>query len=339
VARFGQAFFGDGSRFGQQAAARRHHSKHTHTKTMASNTLPSKRDRLFAVCDDMCDGLHDLEASIGIKQNTEAVLRPALAAARAAESAFGDAQVVKKQANATLTTADAAGRVFISNARKRLSKFFGEAYTTEWGAAGFPDNSTAVPTTQEDRFNLVASLKAYFTSHPAHESVDMDATAALADTVFTNISSARNLLAAKIALVCTAKNTRDAAETNLRKRANGLVTELETLLSDDDPRWHNFGLSRPADPEMPEAPTFTTLVPGGAGTLLVDWDDALRADHYRVWIFVVGTDTQFRAVDNPFDSDATLSGLTTGSTVKVRVTSVNDAGESAPGPEAQAVVP
>lgn len=306
---------------------------------MASNALPTKRDRLFAVCDDMCDGLHQLEVTLGIKQNMEAVLRPALAAARASEAAFGDAQVAKKTANATLTTADAAGKTFIGNARKRLSKFFGESYTTEWGAAGWPDNSTAMPSTQEDRFNLVNSLKTWFTNHAAHESVDMDATAAIADTTYTAISDARAALADKIALAGTAKNARDTAEANLRKRMNGLIGELETVLSDDDPRWHNFGLSRPADEETPEAPSFTTLVAGVPGTLLADWDDALRADHYRVWILIVGTDTEFHAVDSPSDSDATLSGLPSGATVKVRVTSVNGAGESLPGPEVQAVVP
>lgn len=58
-----------------------------------------------------------------------------------------------------------------------------------------------------------------------------------------------------------------------------------------------------------------------------------------MWILIVGTDTDFRAVESVQDSDATLSGLPSGATVKVRVTSVNGAGESQPGPEAQAVVP
>jgi hypothetical protein len=239
---------------------------------------------------------------------------------------------------ASLTAADVAGKTFIVNARKRLSKFLGEVYSTEWGAAGWPDNSTGLPSTQEDRFNLVASLQAWFTSHQAHESVDMDATAALAGTTHAAISSARAALDAQVTANGVAKNARDAAEQNLRKRMNGLVSELATLLTDDDPRWHTFGLSRPADESTPEAPTLTTVAPGVAGTLLVDWDDPLRADHYRVWIQIVGTDTDFHAVQSVNDSDATLSGLPTGATVKVQVTSVNDAGESLPGPVAQAVV-
>lgn len=335
MAVFGQAFFGDGSRFGESRETRRRSSN----RTMASNALPTKRDRLFALCDDLCDGLHALEVTIGVKQNTEAVLRPALAAARSSEAAYGDAQVAKKTATAALNEADNAGRAFIANSRKRLSKFFGEDYSVEWGAAGWPNNSTAMPTTQEERFNLVEALKTHFTNHPTHESADMEATAVIATALFTTISDARADLAGKVAAMGQAKQARDAAELNLRKRASGLIAELETLLADDDPRWHSFGLSRPADEETPEVPTFTTAVPGPATTLLVDWDDALRADYYHVQILIVGTDTSFHTVATVYDSDATVTGLTSGATVKVRVTSVNAAGESGPGPEAQAVVP
>ena len=112
---------------------------------MASNRLPDKRDRLFALGDDMCDGAHAHEVAVGLKQNTEAVVRPALAAARAAEAAYGTAQVQRKTANAALISQDSAAKVFIGNSRKRLAKFLGESYTTEWGAAGWPNNSTGVP--------------------------------------------------------------------------------------------------------------------------------------------------------------------------------------------------
>jgi hypothetical protein len=334
VARFGQAYFGDGSRFGQQDVSRR-----SPTKSMASNALSDKLDRLFITGDDMCDGLHLLEVTLGVKQNLEAVLRPALAAARAAEAAFGDAGVAKKASNAVLTAADKAGKAFITLAKLRLSKFYGESYSIEWGAVGWPDNSLSMPSTQQDRLNLIVSLKTHFTNHPAHESADMDATAAIADTNATAISEARTDLGVKVSNAGIAKNARDAAVANLRLRMNGLIAELTILLSGDDPRWHTFGLSRPADEETPEAPTFTTVLPGQPGNLVIDWDDPLRADYFRVWIFIVGTDTQFRAVATVYDSDATLPGLPSGATVKVRVTSKNDAGESPPGPEAQAVVP
>ncbi|MBK8091362.1 MAG: fibronectin type III domain-containing protein [Verrucomicrobiaceae bacterium] len=305
---------------------------------MASNRLPDQRDRLFALAEDMIDGLTAHEATIGIKQNTGTVLRPALTAARSAETTFGECQVLKKAANAALTSADASGKIFLNNARKRLSKFFGESASTEWAAAGWPPGTTAAPATQDQRFDLIASLRAYFTTHPEHASADMEVTAALADAAHIAISNARAALGQKITENGQAKATRDSTERNLRIRMSGLITELATLLSDEDPRWHAFGLNRPADAETPESPSFTTAVPGPNHSLLVDWDDSLRADRWRVWIKVIGVDADFRAVQTVTESDATIPGLTAGATVEVRVTSVNEAGESSPGPVASAVV-
>ena len=305
---------------------------------MASNRLPPKRDLLFALGEDMCDGLHDLETPVGVKQNTESVLRPALTAARAAETAYGNCQVIKKNANAALTAADAAGKIFIANSRKRLSKFFGESASTEWAAAGWPPDSTATPTTQDERFDLIASIRAHFTSTPAHESADMEVTAALAEAAHAAISNARATLGQKLTETGTAKAARDNAERNLRLRMSGLIDELTVLLTADDPRWHAFGLNRPADAETPEAPSFTTALAGPNHSLLADWDDSLRAARWRVWIKVIGVDADFRSVLTVTESDATIPDLTPGSTVEVRVTSVNDAGESAPGPVASVVI-
>jgi hypothetical protein len=196
-----------------------------------------------------------------------------------------------------------------------------------------------VPGTQDERFNLLNSLNTYLTGMPAHESTDLGVTAALAAAQHTTVSDARTALDQKVTAAGQAKAARDAAEVNLRKRLRGVITELETLLAADDPLWHAFGLNRPADAATPEAPSFTTATPGGAGILHVDWDDALRADHYRVWLLIVGTDNDFHAVETVMDSDATLSSLPSGSTVKLQVTSVNGAGESVPGPVVEVVVP
>jgi hypothetical protein len=73
--------------------------------------------------------------------------------------------------------------------------------------------------------------------------------------------------------------------------------------------------------------------------VLVDWADARRAERYRVFRQIVGADADFVHAVTVTESDATLSGLTSGSTVKVRVTAANAAGESRPSAEAQIVVP
>ena len=45
---------------------------------MASNPVPENRNRARALAEDIADGLKTLEQSVGIKQNTQVVMRAAL---------------------------------------------------------------------------------------------------------------------------------------------------------------------------------------------------------------------------------------------------------------------
>ena len=107
----------------------------------------------------------------------------------------------------------------------------------------------------------------------------------------------------------------------------------------DDPRWLAFGLSLPDAPETPDAPDAPVLTSNSAGVVLADWADVPRSVRYRLWKQVVGTDANFMAADSVTDSDATLTGLPSGATVRVRVTAVNESSaESQPSEAAEIVV-
>ena len=103
--------------------------------------------------------------------------------------------------------------------------------------------------------------------------------------------------------------------------------------------WLAFGLNEPGAASTPDVPEAVSVVPGTPGVLHVNWPAARLAMHYRVWKQIVGTDANPIAVASPTDTEATLSGLPSGATVKITVTSVNDAGESTPSTEISVVVP
>lgn len=240
--------------------------KKTNPRIMAGNPTPDDDAVLLALAEDLADGCAAHEVTIGIKQNTEAVLRAAIAAVVAAKQVLGAANDLVSGRSVTLAAADDAGAVVIRNCRLRLIKVFGgQAYSAGWQEAGFPDGSTAVPASRNARFSLLATLAAYFTAHPTAESADMEATAAICTAAHTAISDARASLNAGESDQTTAEKAEDAALRTLRKRVRGLIDELGTLLADDDGRYEAFGLNIPATPVAPVAIASLTLTALGGG--------------------------------------------------------------------------
>ena len=305
---------------------------------MAGNPVPINEDELLALAEDIADGCHNHEVAIGILQNKETEIRGAITALRNAEAGFGTAKSNRQVTMDALQAADALATEFLGAARKVLTNFLGNFWSTAWEPTGFPDMSTAVPKTQEQRMNLCASLKIYFTNVPAQEVAALGVTAALADTRFQALSSARDALDIKDELKEAAKQARDAALKNLRKRVRGLIGELETLLEDTDPRWHAFGLSMPSDPDTPEPVESLTLTAGTPGVIVAHWPRAMRATRYRPFV-QVGANPDFVARDAVHDLTVNLTGFTTGQTVKVYIVAANDAGEAQESPTEQIVVP
>ena len=306
--------------------------------SMAGNPVPIGQNEVLALGEDIADGCHHHETDIGLLHNKEADIRGAITALRTTEAGYGAAKDNSQHAMDALHVTDDAATVFLGKARKVLSSFLGNYWSTQWQPTGFPDMSTAVPTSQEKRMNLCASLKIYFTNVPAQEVAALGVTAAIAEIQFQALSSARDVLATKDELQTTAKQGRDIAFANLRKREHDLIGELGSLMADDDPRWHAFGLSMPTDPNVAAPVESLTLVAGTVGKIVASWPRAKRATRYRPFVQIVGVDLDFVARDAVHDLTVSLSGFTTGQTVKVYIVAANDAGEAMPSPTVQIVV-
>ena len=313
--------------------------RNTHPRTMASNPTPKTSDVLRALADRMADGCHTYEAAIGILQNTETTIRAAIAGLSGAETDLGVKKNVVSTAYDALQVADAAAVTVLTNCKLCLAAKLGQRWSAAWEPTGFPNQSTAIPNTQDKRFTLLDSLKNYFTLVPANENPGMGATAALCAAAWTTLSDARQAVADAETAQTTAFNARAASTEALRKRVRGLIQELETLIADDDPRWEAFGLNIPANPSAPEpVAAITTAAALGGGRVELRWTYATRATRYRVESFIVGVDTQWQPRANARDLEIILKDLTPGQTLKLRVVAANDGGDANPSPEAQVVV-
>lgn len=312
--------------------------KKIHRKTMSSNPTPDNNDILRALADQLADGCHTYETPIGIKQNTEAVIRAAITALTGAELQVGLKKAAVGAAQTASTEQDDAGITVLNNCKLRLRQKLGERWSVAWEPTGFPSHSTAVPETMDERFTLLGDLKEYFTAVPANESTDMGATAATCLAAWTALSDARQTVADADTAQTTAFNNRSAASDALRRRVRGLINELGDLIEDDDARYEAFGLNIPANPSAPESVAGVTAAALGNGRIEVSWPYATRAVRFRVETFIQAVDTEWQGKGSFKDLEAILKGFTAAQVVKVRVVAGNDGGDAAPSPEESVIV-
>ncbi len=310
-------------------------------RTKSMNPTPDDDEVLEALTEDISDGAHDHEVSVGIKQNTEAVMRAALADAVAAKQDRGAKDLLVNAKYALLHDADVAGETVLKNCRLRMVKLFGGLHDLNWEAAGWTNNSTSIPDSQNKRFTLLNTQKIYFTANPAAESVDMEATAAICAAAHTAISNAR-----------AAVNTAEFNQTNavkahkegyksLRKRVRGFITELGTLLADNDARYGLFGLSVPANPTAPEGIAALTATAAGGGDLHLQWPYSTRMTGTRLMTKrTTGAviDPDFINAGTADGLEKTLPGFTPGTIVEVKAIPYNDGGDGPDSPVASVTV-
>jgi hypothetical protein len=232
---------------------------------MASNPTPTRYDELVAGGEDLCDGLFKHAAAIGVQQNTLVKVRAdldALIAANNAQSASEGAQPAKYTA---LRLADSNAKGFLAAAIKVISISYGNAWSDAWQATGLPDNIVGVPKTQDGRYTALNGMKSFFTLNPTKEieSDEVTVTAALAGTLWTAFKAARDGVKAGLTDTKDKVMAKNEAMAAFKERFRAVIEEISKLLADDDPRWYDFGLIRPADPQAPGAPS-TSMPPRSA---------------------------------------------------------------------------
>lgn len=311
---------------------------------MASNKIPRSYDAIVELLEDAADGAHDHGEAIRVKQNDEDALRANLAELAGTpdrpglKDKWNTAKGAKPAGTAGLRIATSNGRVLARVAISVLKPRLGDRWNNAWEAAGFTTGSLAVP---DNPMTLLQQFASYFGTNPTHE-------AATLEPIAVTATACRNAADA-ISTASSASNTSNMnagqAKSNLedgiqraRSRLTGLREELNQLLDDDSDLWYSFGFDKPSDPETPEVPVNVVVTPGSPGMMFVDWDDARRAENYRVRVLNPAGEPLAEEIVE--ESERTFTGLPTGTAVTVVVTARNtEGGESGPSEPASGTVP
>ena len=327
---------------------------------MASNKITRTYNPLVQHGEDAADGAAAHGDAIGLSQHTAAKIntdvesivgKPAgpggtPPAVPGLKGLLNAALANKVQKTSAKNLERSNGRALVGHVVHVLKPRLGKEWSAAWNGPGFTAGNLTIP---DNPLTILQQSAAYFVQHPAHEVLDLipglvppiAVTAASCNAAAQAISNAATQSNQSNADVATARQNLDAGLAALRKRLSGLLNELGDLLDDDDPRWYAFGFERPSDPETGTVPENVIVAPGaaGSGRLFVDWDDARRAEKYRARVINVtnpGTTLATKIVE---ESEATFDGLPSATSIRVMVTTLNDAGESQPSESAAGIVP
>ena len=221
-------------------------------------------------------------------------------------------------------------RVFVRTCIRTLFPVLGENWNSDWNAAGFTGGSLAIPANPR---TLLQQMRSYYIANPTRECTvqGVACTAAACEATAQAISAAESASNQSNTDSGEAQKHYLTGMANGRARLTGLRNELTQLIEDDDDRWYAFGFDKPSDPATPEVPANLTLVAGAPAskTAIADWDDARRADSYRVRAVNKVTNAQLLN-EIAHDSQFTITppGVASGTIITVTISARNAAGES-----------
>lgn len=323
---------------------------------MANNTIPDAYEPVIQLLEDAADGAQTHGVATGLVHNNEVALRVNLTAlvgtpagpanvppaVPGLKALWNTAKAAKSSKTAALRTVQSNGRFLARTCIRSLFPVLGEDWNSAWQDAGFTGGSLAIPA---NPLATLQQLRAYYAANPTRETANVNGvacTAAACETAAQAVSTAQSNSNQSNTDAGTAHGNYLAGLAAARTRLSNLRDELSQLIGDDDERWYAFGFDKPSDSASPETPENLVLTLGGPGsrTLLGDWDDARRADKYRLRAVVKATGVQvFNEIVQDSDGILTLPALAVGTELEITVTGRNAVGESSPTAAVTALLP
>ena len=212
--------------------------------------------------------------------------------------------------------------------RSVFGRILGETWSAAWAAAGFINNSTAVPDDLMSKIQLASSLEIYLTKNPSMQRPDMQVTADVAgDYAGTMASLQVEVTDAKEALRVS-DLVRQPARATLEDLISTLLANLKKKLAPDDPRWVTFGFPIPTSQRTPAAPQNVVVSTDSAGPTIVSCPPVPLATRYRCRYLIVGVDTKYRLGFSGPNPMGMITSIAPGTTIHVIMQAVNGDAQS-----------
>jgi hypothetical protein len=235
-------------------------------------------------------------------------------------------QVKATRRNAMLDALNLAQKK-IRVVRDLLKLTLGYDYSDIWTALGFK-TTLGLPDDLEEVKAILQAMVLHFANNPAHEVAALGATGAQVLTSLEALLAAQLAFVSQEATVKELMDLRDEKYEIVRKRIGSVYRELGNHLDPLDRRWSKFGFNAPGADETPEQVAGVKVTLIGATAAAVKWEASPRAQYYRVWFRIHGTEAEYVTVGSPADLDFTIENLPANTAVDIVVTAMNNGGES-----------
>lgn len=294
---------------------------------MARNTLPASYPGLVLLTQRCLNGATTHGAGIPLILNTAARITTDRAAMLTAQAVYQAGCGTSPAIGGALKTARTAAYNFGRVARNVLETYLGTKHTEAWRPTGFITD-LEVPRKESGLVALLTALRTYFSAHSSQENAALNVTALQAETLLSNLTTARLNFDALKGGCRTDRNDRDGKVRAMRRRISGLIHELDQEISPLDPRWLDFGLNLPGAASVPKAPQNVAATPTMPGQLQVSCDASVNATGYRFYYQRPILDPEPIQAGSASDPLFIIMALTPGQSYLIYASATNAGGES-----------
>lgn len=286
------------------------------------------RSTLYSLAHKSEVGLTKYVLTLSVAHCAPAGLTAARVLAEQKSDIYDAARAAKRAAQVAVKAARVPVSEFISTTRNYFTALFGPSWNASWVQLGFDNNILQLPRTDAERRRILGKIKVYLAAHATQESTALGITALLAETKLDAFTAAQATVLACRIETRDKRVARDEAEAALEKMLRCLWGELGLILDPLDTRWLEFIDRIPGDPRVPEPVEDVEASAQPGGIIALDWEDTVRAAHYKVFKQVVGVDAEPVLALTVDDSDAQLTGVPSGATVKLQIVATNAVGDA-----------
>ena len=298
---------------------------------MAQNNIPGTSKGKVQLAVKMSAGITKVGASVPVTMVTKAQLDGSATAFKTAEANFGSARQAKMAAYIEYIPAAAGVKDFLTAARAIFVSSFGNRWSADWATAGFVNNSTAVPKTDEERISLLDPVVEFLVANPSFEVPKSGVTAENGADIYNHAVDTEGAVMDTFQALRDSDTARKAAESTLVNYMRLLMKNLDGALKKDDPRWLAFGLNIPGSKVTPAKPTgLTAQMDVNSGGIILTCDAQPLAERWRFRGRVAGSQLPFQLLARSTQPTARTKSIQAGTTMEFTAQAVNGGSQSVP---------